>query len=116
MYWKIRRFIRNIPYHFRSIIFRLRHGFSREDCWDLDDAAARFLAPRLRHMAENNCGYPSAFKDETGDELWTAILFKMADGFERMTAPDWDSFSKDEMEYADECLDLFREFFFDLWD
>ena len=116
MFWRIRRFVRNIPYYIRSIVFRLRHGFSREDTWDLNDAVARFLTPRLLYMAENTSGYPSAFDGEDGDELWIAVLFKIADGFERMTAPDWDEFSQEEITYVEECLDLFREFFFSLWD
>ena len=116
MFWAIRRFVRDIPYRIRSIVFRLRHGFSIEDVWKLDDATARFLSARLLYMAENTSGYPSEFDGEDGDELWSAILFKMADGFERMTKPDWDSFSRDEMIYDEECLDLFREFFFNLWD
>jgi len=113
MFWKIRRFFRNIPYRIRSIVFRVRHGFPMEDCWSLDDATARFLAPRLRYLAENNMSYPG---ENINEELWTAILYKMADGFERMTKPDWDLFSKDTLDYAEECLDLFREFFFNLWD
>jgi hypothetical protein len=116
MFWKIRRFVLNIPYRVRSIVFRLRHGFSIEDVWNLDDATARFLSARLLYLAENTSGYPSEFDGEDGDEVWIAILFKMADGFERMTAPNWDSFVQEEMDYAKECLDLFREYFFNLWD
>ena len=113
MFWAIRRFILEIPYRIRSIVFRLKHGFPREDTWSLDDAVARFLAPRLRYLAENHIGY---FDENINDEIWTAILFKMADGFERMTAPDWGSFDKDLLADAEECLDLFREYFFNLWD
>ena len=113
MFWAIRRFIRDIPYRFRSIVFRIRHGFAREDTWSLDDATARFLAPRLRYLAENNMSYPG---ENINEELWSAILFKMADGFERMTKPDWDMFDRDEVVYVEECLDLFHSFFFNLWD
>jgi hypothetical protein len=116
MFWAIRRFIRDIPYRIRSIVFRVRHGFPQEDWWNLHAATARFLAPRLRYMAEHTSGYPSAFDGEDGDELWSAILSKMADGFERMTKPDWDMFDRDEVVYVEECLDLFRAFFFNLWD
>ena len=112
MFWAIRRFILDIPYGLRSIVFRLRHGFPREDTWNLDDAVARFLAPRLWYLAEHTSGYPSQFDGEDGDELWTAILAKMADGFERI-ADDRDDIFDD---YEDECLDLFREYFFHLWD
>jgi hypothetical protein len=40
----------------------------------------------------------------------------MADGFERMIAPDWDFLDPEAIDYAEECLDLFREYFFNLWD
>lgn len=113
MFWAIRRFILNVPYWIRNIRFRIRHGFPMEDCWSLDDATARFLAPRLRYLAENNMSYPG---EEINEELWTAILFKMADGFERMAAPDWDFIDPEAITYGEECLDLFREFFFNLWD
>jgi hypothetical protein len=116
MFWRLRRFVLDIPYRIRRVAFRIQYGFWQEDTWNLNEAAARFLAPRLRNLAENTSGYPSEFDGEDGDELWSAILFKMADGFERMTKPDWDSFSRDEMIYGEECLDLFREYFFNLWD
>ncbi len=113
-YWHIRRLALRIPDWFRAAKFRLRHGFQREDAWSLDDATARFLAPRLRYLAEHHMGYPSEFDGEDGAELWTAILAKMADGFERM-ANDY-GINKGNIDYVDECLDLFREFFYCLWD
>jgi len=93
--------------------FRLRHGFRREDCWSLDTAVAAWLTPRLYHLAEHHSGYPSQFDGEDGDELWTAILAKMADGFE-LIAKDADN--PERRDYINECLDLFREYFFSLWD
>jgi len=113
MFWAIRRFVLDIPYRVRSIVFRVRHGFAREDTWELDTATARFLAPRLMHLAEHHAGYPHQFDGEDGDELWTAILAKMADGFERIAEDNINPFDGD---YEGECLDLFREFFFALWD
>jgi len=113
MFWAIRRFILDMPSRFRSIVFRLRHGFPREDAWGLDMSVAAWLAPKLMYLAENHSGYPSQFDGEDGDELWTAILAKMADGFERMTSDRWDACDNS---YEDECLDLFREYFFHLWD
>jgi hypothetical protein len=113
MFWTIRRFVLDIPSKARSLLFRLRHGFSREDTWALDTATAKFLAPRLLYLAEHHCGYPHQFDGEDGDELWTAILAKMADGFERIAEDRTDIFDDD---YDGECLDLFRAFFFSLWD
>jgi hypothetical protein len=118
MFWAIRRFILDIPYQVRSIVFRVRHGFPQEDWWNLETATAKFLAPRLRYLAEHTSGYPSFIDIDgiSGDEIWTAILYKMTDGFEMMTMPDWDFLDPEAIDYAGECLDLFREYFFNLWD
>jgi hypothetical protein len=120
MFWAIRRFVLDIPYRLRSIRFRLRHGFPMEDTWALDTAFAKWITPRLRWFAENHVGYPGLLEEATeydgeADELWTGILFKMADGFERMASSDLGCYA-DEFTYEDECLDLFREYFFHLWD
>lgn len=115
MFWRVRRFFLDIPCQLRSVVFRFRHGFPREDTWALDTATARFLAPRLMYLAEHHAGYPGQFDGEDGDELWTAILAKMADGFERMASENLDCYSG-EFSYEDECLDLFHSYFFHLWD
>jgi hypothetical protein len=114
MFWSIRRFILGIPYRVRSLRFRLTHGFPMEDCWALDDATGKFLAPRLRYLAEHHAGHPSLFDGEDGDELWTAILYKMADGFDLIAREDW--IDEGKFAYCEECLGLFQEFFFSLWD
>ena len=113
MFWSIRRFVLGIPSDIRAVGFRLRHGFRQEEWWGLDTATARFLAPRLMYLSEHHAGYPSQFDGEDGDELWTAILAKMADGFERIGADRLDILDDD---YEAECLDLFREYFYALWD
>lgn len=41
-----------------ATLFRLRHGFDYRDCWGLDHALAKWLAPRLRHMSKIAHGAP----------------------------------------------------------
>jgi hypothetical protein len=105
--------------------FRLRHGFRYEDCWSLDTSVAEWLAPRLYHLAEHHAGHPTYFCGESDpysehcdadgcDDIWTAILYKMAEGFELIDKDD--DPSQERRDYIDECLDLFREFFYSLWD
>ena len=123
MFWHVRRPFLDIPCRIRSIVFRLRHGFAREDTWALDTAFAKWITPRLKWFAENHVGYPGGLApeatwggyDDATHDLWTGILFKMADGFERMASENLDCYAG-EFSYEDECLDLFREFFYALWD
>lgn len=109
MFRTIRGFMLDIRYRVRSLIFRLRHGFALQDTWALNTAVAQFLAPRLRHMAEHHVCYPPDLED---DAAWTVILYTMADAFKAIADDDWDP----RLDDAEEGLDLFRQYFFYLWD
>jgi len=59
----IQFFRRDIP----RIIFILRNGFDYVDTWSMDEALAKWLIPRLRHLAEHTHGSPGGYplsKDE----------------------------------------------------
>jgi len=112
----------------RSIKFayqKLRYGVSYKDCWSLDVYFAKKIVPALRMFAEmNRSGMPIIWQDNLTDHnalmkeyrpVWEAILWKMIDGFEREIIDNC-SYDREEVKYRDECLDLFGEFFFNLWD
>lgn len=75
----------------------------------------------------NRAGMPVIWDDtesnhdillEEYSPVWEAILYKILDGFERMSS-DMESDPYDgvgEEKYRRECLDLFAEFFGGLWD
>lgn len=111
MFWTLRRWILDIPYQIRSRMFHIRHGFAQEDVWSLNDAIAQWLVPRLRYLAENHTSYPGG---EIDDESWTVILNKMIDAFEIIRDDAWDIDEK--RVHVEEGLDLFRKYFFHLWD
>jgi hypothetical protein len=74
---------------------------------------ARFLAPRLRRFAE----YAVSYHPKMAYEEWILIVNKMALAFELIATEDdekEDGSSKKEGVIIG--LDLFREYFFDLWD
>jgi hypothetical protein len=102
------------------MIFRIKHGFPIEDTWSLDYAFILWMAPRMRHFADKCVGTPGflgyQYGEEIADDLWRGILAKIADGFERASRPEYFYMSQGETEYFEECLDLFREYFFNLWD
>lgn len=53
-----------IPLAIRAFVFRMRHGFDFRDCWSLDTAMAKWLAPRLRYMSEIAHGAPWGYPNE----------------------------------------------------
>jgi hypothetical protein len=40
---------------------RIRLGFDPRDTWGLDTAMAKWMAPRLRHLADYGCGAPMGY-------------------------------------------------------
>ncbi len=68
----------------------LIHGFEFRDCWDLSEACARFMVPRLKHFSDNIQGVPVKKGGEMHDdgpdtytiEQWRAMISEMIFAFE----------------------------------
>lgn len=114
----------------RPILFlyqKLRYGVTYEDCWSLDIYFAKRAVVALKmFIAINRGGMPVIWKEQNNSTdhnalmeeygpVWEAILWKMLDGFERQVEDEC-TFEKEEIKYRDECMDLFREYYFNLWD
>ena len=87
---------------------REKYGFDERETWGLKTTIAAFIYPRLKMFAENTSSVPLGM---TLTE-WRDILGKMAFAFE-MILTDCEETHCEEVEGG---LDLFREYFFDLWD
>jgi hypothetical protein len=112
-YYAIGRAWRSASLAIRDGIFRLRHGYSFVDCWSLDSALAKWIAPRLEHLRDNHISHVC----DLSTEEWFAVLDKMAQTFRFISAGEWwYSENRDQEAYVNEGLDLFREFYFGLWD
>ena len=86
-------------------------GYADSDVWSLDTYLATWLPGALRQIKNNSLGYPGGM----GRKEWRETVEKMAVGFEaaRRFAESWD---EDDLKTANEGLDLFRRWFFNLWD
>lgn len=86
---------------------RYERGFDDTEIYDLDDTIIKFLVPRLKVFREIHGNFSP--KDLTITQ-WNNILDEMIDGFE-------DYLHSDELtsEKYIKALDLFKEYFEDLW-
>jgi len=125
-YWDIRSFFRN------NLYGRIKYGFNIEDTWSLDISVAKYLAPRIRYLANNSNGYPVTLtedliktnkltpyvgKDEP--ETWHNILIFMADGFDSIVNNTFEideDKAQESENVKNETLRLFHLFYFNLWD
>jgi len=71
-YW----WFRDIKYWFRKKRQKWTTGFPHEEFLDFKYACGKFVVPRLKHMKENLCGYPSCLiSDEKWEEIYTGREF-----------------------------------------
>lgn len=96
---------------------RLNRGFDDSELWSLDATISHFIYPRLKEfVAMEKHGYPSVLNSM---EEWDIIFKKILRAFELLNddeicgvlEPD----SPEDKEIQ-EGLDLFRKWFFHLWD
>jgi len=73
-----------------ATLFRLRHGFDYRDCWSLDHALAKWLAPRLRHMSKIACGAPCGYPMSK-----TEVSEKYSDTFPSDVPVDFSAWKRD---------------------
>lgn len=121
-------FRHTLPVWARATMFRMRHGFDYRDCWSLDAALAKWLAPRLKHMSEVThgapCGYPNkaaSWDAETDFQAWKDDLMRAS---EAMLAyanvddmEDWSVEREDEIrDGARTAMRWIAEHFTGLWD
>ena len=113
----------------KTFFGRLFHGgISRSDLWNVDVFLADKIARAVKRFVEmERHGIPVTMLDradgafivhpdehdeyiEFYEPIWEAILWKIVDGMERVVADE------DYTDYEREAVDLFAEFFFNLWD
>ena len=87
---------------------REKYGFDERETWGLNTTIAAFVYPRLKMFAENTRSVPLGM---TLTE-WRDILKKMVRAFELIITDQVGTHCSE----VKEGLDLFRQYFFDLWD
>ena len=93
---------------------RKERGWDDSELWNLDITIAKLVYPRLKRFKEIAVGYPASLTNEKWDE----ILDKMIKAFELMATDDSEYYTgiqDDGDNSIKEGLDLFREYFHNLW-
>jgi len=91
---------------------RIETGFDDSETWSLTDTICKFIVPRLKRFKEVASFIPS----DINETEWNIILDKIILSFE-LTSRDRGAriFTDEEFKQIDEGLDLFREYFMNLW-
>lgn len=88
------------------------------ELWSLDFTLAKYILPRLeKYKNMERMGYPSKL---SGEKEWDEILDKMIYSFKYVIERDKYYFDynteKERIEKYKEGMNLFAEYFMDLWD
>lgn len=111
----------------KDAIRRMRDGYCDRDVWEMDEWFLTVVPRMLLELRENSHGFPFRVGDMVGydaanpeeekekaaEEKWKAILAEMAFYLQ-------EAGKEGPQEYRDECknkgLQLFSEWFWELWD
>ena len=101
--------------------FEKEHGFAFEDCWNLDNAIAKFLYPRLAYLRDKHMGVPGTLDAqfehlEDADAEWTRILDVMTRGFYLYSLDEEYYWTEEDKELWADTLSYFTQYFSALWD
>lgn len=107
----------------KAWVFKLRYGFDYRDCWNLDHALAKWLAPRLLYLAQHHMGYPGVGVYESPDHGalgWSYDLMKAGSALQA-EVDKWDMEYNHEEELrihkeAQEAMDWVAKWWGHLWD
>lgn len=101
---------------------RKKKGLSKirvEELWGLDLTLAKYILPRLIRFKDiNYMSYPSNFENH---EEWHKVIDKMIYSFEYVIKRNYEVYKdleeeKKRYEKYKEGMQLFAEYFIDLWD
>ena len=93
---------------------RLTRGFDDSETWSLDQTLATYIVPRMKRFRDVTISFPA---DHDSLEHWVETLDQIIEGFE-LIADDPTTFDRTPEQNAkiEQSLDLFRQYFFHLWD
>jgi len=121
IYWSVRRFIIDISWKIKQIKFffqRGKRGWSEKDVWSIDYYLSEIIPQMIVHLRSISHGHPV----DLSKEEWDKILEKIEQGFiasKRMQDFDgeynMEKYKEDEKLFK-EAMELFKEWYFDLWD
>lgn len=106
----ISKLTRRIEWFFQ----RRTRGWDDRDLWSLDITIAKFIVPRLKFYHTNYCGWPAGLSKKE----WKEITGKMLYAFELIADEEHLPGSEDFEKYnkiMQDGLDLFRQYYFNLW-
>jgi len=133
-YWFYRRMsgIRNLKRDIECFYYRGKNGYSYMDVWDFDYYLCDVITNGLKLFKANLHGGPHELFDNAAENPtweWEEVLDKIRDGFiagkslmdmDYMdgcnTREEWEPKQKKLVDTFNEGMDLFKEYFFHLWD
>ena len=108
-------FIKDIPREIKWCWQRINRGWDDREIWSLDVTIAKFILPRLKHLRDNNMGYPSSLSAQVE---WNLILDEIIEAFELIQDEsyfDMNDYQK-KQDKIDKGLQLFAKYYQGLWD
>jgi len=105
------KWVLRIPRELKWFFQRGFRGYAECDGWDLDNYIINWLPQALLELTKG-CSYPSEFKNI---KSWHKVLREMSSKLKRRVEED-KMLSEEDIKKFNEGMDLFKKYFFHLWD
>lgn len=105
-------------YEIKWFIQRGRRGYADCDVWDLQAYLSRVIADSVGQLRDKGVSYPVGVTYEQ----WNSILSQIIEGFDACSNFDLErsledpAYVDDVEDKLDTSFDLFRRYFWDLWE
>lgn len=137
-YYRIKHWIAGLPLRIKSFFQRGKRGWADCDTWDFDSYLADVISKGVEHLRINSTGHSNGLTEKEWDNIlkeiiWTFETYKKIRRTELIYIPSeqftwkkynqwksrafrWKVMKKSEVLRFEKGFDLFKKYFFDLWD
>ncbi len=142
VYYRIKHFVKETPLNVRTFLQRGKRGWGDSDVWGLSHYLSKTISETVKHLKENNHGHPCGLTEGKWIDILNEIsrtfdlakrmdeneLYyikgqlrrkkwqKTVDGINKKCDTHDRCMTDEEIKAYERGFDLFRKYFFNLWD
>lgn len=113
-WYLIPRTLSDMKWGIKKAYQRVVYGYDESFWWDFHSHHTDLMLGNLKKLKEKSHGYPAKFENE---QEWQVLLQQMIDGFEAAKRMDGEfEYKSEDEEIFKKGMQVFTDYYFNLWD